>query len=93
MLTGIYRDWEALPEGQRQGLREQNRSFRQVLQEPFSSTGGSAVLGALIGHATSFWTWHSLGHDNGLPNETSVTLMVRLVASVHGRGEAPTPRA
>ena len=92
MLTGIYRDWEALPEGQRQGLREQNRSFRQVLQEPFSSTGGSAVLGAAIGHATSFWTWHSLGHDNGLPNETSVTLMVRLVASVHGRGEAPTPR-
>ena len=88
MLTGIYRDWDALPEGQRHGLREQNLSFRETLLDPFPEADRAGVLGAVIGHAASFWTWHSLHHDNGLPNEDCVRLMVELAASVHERVDA-----
>jgi AcrR family transcriptional regulator len=85
MLTGIYRDWDALPAGQRQGLRARNLSFRRALREPFVAASAPEVLDAVIGHAASFWTWHSLNHDNGLSNEEAVTLMVELAASVTAR--------
>ncbi|MCU1472902.1 TetR/AcrR family transcriptional regulator [Amnibacterium sp.] len=85
MLTGIYRDWDALPAGQRQGLGEQNLSFRRALREPFVAASAPGVLDAVIGHAVSFWTWHSLNLDNGLSNEEAVTLMVELAASVTAR--------
>jgi AcrR family transcriptional regulator len=92
MLSSIYRDWDALPEGQREGLREQSRSFREVLAEPFSGTPRPRLLDATIGHAVSFWTWHSLHHDNGLSNDDCVTLMVDLAASAHG-GSRPARAA
>ena len=85
MLTGIHRDWDALPEGQRHGLREQNRSFREVLLEPFSETEKLGVLSAVIGHATAFSTWLSLHRDNGLVNEDCVALMVDLAACARDR--------
>lgn len=82
MLAAIYRDWDALPQGQRQGLTEQNLSFRRVLREPFVAKPTPRMLDAAIGHAVSFWTWHSLNRDNGLSNEDAVTLMVEFVTSV-----------
>jgi AcrR family transcriptional regulator len=93
MLTGIYRDWDALPAGQRQGLGEQDLAFRRALREPFVTASAPAVLDAVIGHAVSFWTWHSLGHDNGLSNEDTVTLMVELAASVTARDSSGVERA
>ena len=81
MLAGIYRDWHALPEGQRQALGGQDLSYRRALREPFGDTPTPEVLGAVIGHAVSFWTWHSLNQDNGLSNEQAVALMVDLAAS------------
>jgi hypothetical protein len=69
-------------------LHEQNESFRRILGEPFPELPRSAVLSAVIAHATSFWTWHSLGSDNGLSNPEAVALMVGLAALGRNDGTA-----
>jgi hypothetical protein len=57
MLTGIYRDFAALPEAHQQRLRDRDRYFGDVLAAPFGSAGDDhRRLRAVIGHATSFWT-------------------------------------
>jgi len=80
MLLRIYRDKDVLPEGLRQSLQERDGYFRDVLLEPFSDRRGDQTLRALIGHAVSFWTWHSLCRQNGLSEDAAVESMVALVA-------------
>ena len=61
MLTCIYRDFTALPEAHQQRLRDRDSYFGDVLAAPFAGDEyDHRGLRAFIGHATSFWTWHSL---------------------------------
>ena len=84
MLLRIYRDMEVLPDELRRTIQERDDYFRDVLLEPFSDRRDDQTLRALIGHAVSFWTWHSLCRRNGLTEDAAVEAMVALVAAVPG---------
>lgn len=89
MLTCIYRDLAALPEAHQQGLRDRDTYFRDVLTAPFGGTDGEyRRLGAVIGHAISFWTWRSLCLDQGLSDTEAVDAMTGMVLAV-----IPVPQA
>lgn len=88
MLTRIYADKDALPKGHREDLETRNAYFRDVLCEPFSQQDRTGRLGAIMGHAISFWTWRSLCHDNGLSNEDAVKAICALVAIMAGTSDA-----
>lgn len=80
MLASVYRDFASLPEAQQRLLRDQDRHFRRVLAEPFpGGRGQRRRLRALIGHATSFWTWHSLCVDEELSDQEAVEVMTGMV--------------
>ncbi|WP_220126146.1 TetR/AcrR family transcriptional regulator [Pseudarthrobacter sp. B4EP4b] len=81
MLLRLYRDKEVLPEGLRRSLQDRDEHFRDVLSEPFTDHRDSQTLRALVGHAVSFWTWHSLCQSNGLAEEAAVEAMAALVAA------------
>jgi hypothetical protein len=83
MLTHIYRDFAALPEAHQQALRDQDTQFRDVLAAPFGDAGGQdRQLRAVLGHATSFWTWRSLCLDQGLTDAEAVDAMAGMVLAV-----------
>jgi AcrR family transcriptional regulator len=89
MLTCLYRDFAALPEGHQQALREQDTLFRGVLTAPFGGTQDDhRRLRAVVGHAISFWTWHSLCLDQGLTGTEAVDVMTGMVLAL-----APVPQA
>ena len=44
-------------------------------------------LRAVIGHATSFWTWHSLCIDHGLPDTEAVDAMTGMVLALTWAGQ------
>lgn len=80
MLANVYRDFAALPEPQQQFLRDQDSRFRRVLAQPFPAAPGQRQrLRPLIGHATSFWTWHSLCIGEGLTDQEAVQAMTGMV--------------
>jgi len=88
MLTGVYRDFAASPEAHQQRLRDRDSYFGEVLAAPFGSAGdGHHRLRAVIGHATSFWTWRSLCIDHGLPDTEAVDAMTGMVLAL-----TPAPR-
>lgn len=41
--------------------------------------GDQARISALVGHAISFWTWHSLVREHGLKDDQAIEAMVRFV--------------
>jgi AcrR family transcriptional regulator len=89
MLTGIYRDFAALPDGHQQALRDQDTLLRDVLTAPFGGAGNEhRRLKAVIGHAISFWTWRSLCLDQGLTDAEAVDAMTGMVLAV-----TPVPQA
>jgi AcrR family transcriptional regulator len=89
MLTGIYHDFGALPEGHQQALRDQATLFCDVLTAPFGSADDEdRRLRAVIGHAISFWTWHSLCLDQGLTDKEAVDAMTGMVLAI-----TPVPQA
>jgi AcrR family transcriptional regulator len=79
MLTRVYRDRDAMPEGRRRALDERDGFVRRVLLEPFESP--DRRLRAVIGHAASFATWRSLCVEHDLTNPEAVEAMTTLVAS------------
>jgi len=79
MLTRVYRDRDAMPEGRRRALDERDGFVRRVLLEPFESP--DRRLRAEIGHAASFATWRSLCVEHDLTNPEAVEAMTTLVAS------------
>lgn len=88
-LANVYRDFATLPEAQQQFLRDQDSRFRRVLAQPFPATPGQRRrLRALIGHATSFWTWHSLCIREGLSDHEAVQAMTGMVLAA-----MPAPQA
>lgn len=89
MLANVYRDFATLPEAQQQLLRHQDSHFRRVLAQPFPAASGERRrLRALIGHATSFWTWHSLCIREGLSDHEAVQAMTAMVLAA-----MPAPQA
>ena len=80
MLAAIYRDFAALPPAHQERLRDRDAALARLLAEPFdASRGQRRRLRALIGHACSFWTWHSLCVDHGLSDREAVDAMTGLV--------------
>lgn len=81
MLANVYRDFAVLPEAFQQGLRDQGNHHRDVLVEPFRGGTSDELrrLRAVVGHAISFWTWHSLCIDHGLDNPEAVEAMTAMV--------------
>jgi hypothetical protein len=54
------------------------------------------VIRAVIGHAASFWTWHSLCMEHGLGDHEAVEVMTSavLAAALHGApAQAPPPNS
>ena len=89
MLTHIYRDIAAQPEGHRQALRERDTFFRDVLSAPFGGADEEhRRRRAAVGHAISFWTWRSLCLDQGLTDAEAVDAMTGMVLAI-----TPTPQA
>jgi AcrR family transcriptional regulator len=87
MLTRVYRDRDAMPEGRRRALDERDGLVRRVLLEPFESP--DRRLRAVIGHAASFATWRSLCVEHDLTNPEAVEAMVTLVVSATGWQRRP----
>lgn len=90
MLAHIYRDFSALPEAHQRRLKDQARQGNDLLAAPFGGDPGQRrVIRAVIGHAASFWTWHSLCMEHGLADHEAVEVMTSavLAAAPHG---APT---
>jgi AcrR family transcriptional regulator len=80
MLTCIYRDFAALPEGHQQALRDQDSLFGDVLTAPFGGADDELRrMRAVVGHAISFWTWRSLCLDQGLTDTEAVDAMTGMV--------------
>jgi AcrR family transcriptional regulator len=93
MLANVYRDFTTLPEAHQQFLRDQDRHYRQVLAEPFPGVAGQhRRLRAVIGHAASFWTWHSLCVNEGLSDQEAVKAMTGMVlAAISAPQASPAP--
>ena len=89
LLTCIYRDFAALPEAHQQVLRDQDALVGDVLTAPFGGAGDERRRRrAVIGHATSFWTWRSLCLDHGLTDAEAVDAMTAMVLAL-----TPVPQA
>jgi hypothetical protein len=89
MLTHIYRDFAALPEGHQQALRAQDALVRDVLTAPFGGAGEEhRRLRAAVGHAISFWTWRSLCLGQGLTDTEAVDAMTGMILAF-----TPMPQA
>jgi hypothetical protein len=93
MLTCIYRDFAALPEGHQQALRDQDIVFRDALTAPFSGTQDDHCrLRAVVGHAISFWTWRSLCLDQGLTDTEAVDAMTGMILALTPAPDAEPAR-
>ncbi len=94
MLANVYRDFTVLPEAQQQFLRDQDSRFCRVLAEPFPAAPGQRRrLRAVIGHAVSFWTWHSLCADEGLTDQEAVEAMTGMILAMPAPQAAPADQA
>lgn len=85
MLLRVYRDRAAMPEQARQGLDAERRQHRDVLLKPFVATGARRRrLRAVLGHATSYWTWRSLCVDGRLSDREAIDAMTTLALDASG---------
>jgi AcrR family transcriptional regulator len=81
MLFRVYRDIAAMPEAIRASLHERDRRLRELFAAAFPLPQRSPALLAALGHAVSFWTWHSLCVEQALDNAAAVELMCELAGS------------
>ena len=76
MLARVNRDFAALPEAHQRRLRDQADGQCDLLAAPFGGDPGQRRrIRAVIGHAISFWTWHSLCAGQGLSDQEAVEIM------------------
>jgi AcrR family transcriptional regulator len=79
MLTNVWRDRASLPSALRERTDATESERRDLLLQPFASRGARRKrLRAVLGHATSFWTWRSLCLDQGLTDREAVQAMTAL---------------
>lgn len=89
MLTRVYRDKAALPAPIRQTIDSDDSHHRDVLLKPFAATGARRRrLRAVLGHATSFWTWRSLCVEHGLSDRDAVDAMAALALTTAANPQA-----
>ena len=88
VIFGSRRAYSALPEAHQQRLRDRDSYFGDVLAAPFGGAGDDhRRLRAVIGHATSFWTWRSLCIDHGLADTEAVDAMTGMVLALTRAGQ------
>ena len=94
MLTNIRRDRAAVPPELQRRTEATDAEYRDTLLQPFALHGRRREhLGAVLGHAVSFWTWRSLCLDNGLTNRQAADAMTSLVLTVAGKDHSPSATA
>jgi len=97
MLTRIYHDLGALPQVHQLRLAERDKHHRDILAGPFATGRGQRRrIRAIIGHASSFWTWHSLCIEQGLTDAEAIEIMtgtVRAALATPAQPENPSPAA
>jgi AcrR family transcriptional regulator len=94
MLAQVYRDFAALPEEHQRRLQDQAHHHCDLLAAPFGGDPSQQrLIRAVIGHATSFWTWHSLCTGQGLSDQEAVDVMTSavLTANLAPPGEPAQP--
>jgi len=80
MLTSLYRDRAAMPGERQRSLQEQTELSGDLLAAPFGGNASQRRLTrAVIGHAASFWTWHSPCIEHGLADRQAVNVMTGAV--------------
>lgn len=87
-LLPLYRDLDAWPPRARERLRAEASAMADVIVGDAAGTGGAArCLRAVVGHATSLFTWRSLV-DGGLTSPEAAELAARWVIDA---GSVPVP--
>lgn len=82
MLTNVNRDRDVLPAALRQRNENTDARMRDTLLEPFDVRGARRRrLRAILGHAVSFSTWHSLCQEQGLSDHEAVEAMAALAGA------------
>lgn len=82
MLTNVNREKEVLPATVRQRNAITDARMRDTLLDPFAVKGAQRRrLRAILGHAVSFSTWHSLCVEQGLTDHEAVGTMTALALS------------
>lgn len=90
MLTNVRRDRAVLPGELRERMDTADAANRDVLLQSFAARGPRGrQLAAVVGHATSFWTWRSLCLDHHLPDSEAVTAMTTLALATAGGTSSP----
>lgn len=86
MLRHVHAELDVLPDELRQGIAAINHRYRSVLLDGFPERDRTPLVRAAVGHAVSFWTWHSLAVDEGLTNEEAVELISLLILAIPPSG-------
>ena len=97
MLAHVYRDFEALPGEHQRRMQDQAHHHCDLLAAPFGGDPSQRrLIRAVIGHAASFWTWHSLCTGQGLSDQEAVDVMTSAVLAANltppGEPAQPPPR-
>jgi AcrR family transcriptional regulator len=93
MLTNVRRDQASVPAEIRKRTEATDAGYRDTLLRPFALRGPRRKrVGAVLGHAVSFWTWRSLCLDQGLTNREAAEAMTALVLATAGLDGPPGPR-
>jgi AcrR family transcriptional regulator len=87
MRTNLLRDIAVIPERFRPGITGFPPTAVGVLEAGWPEPSEARLRHAAIGHAVGFETWRSLAGE-GLTDQESAELMVRLVACIGPAGEA-----
>lgn len=83
MLANTYRDFAALPEAHQRLLHDRRVAVCEVLAEPFGGPPRQhRQTLAVISHAASFWTWHSLCAEHGLSDREAVEAMTGMILAI-----------
>jgi AcrR family transcriptional regulator len=82
-LDKVLRDRAVLPAHLHLGdpVLERIAAVESVLLEPWAN-GNSNKVRAAVGHATAYWTWHSLVLQRGLSQEETVELVLTFLNAV-----------
>ena len=79
-LFPIFRDRDAMPASVQESMRAADDHAARALVHGFGGRGPARRrLAAAAHHAVSFWTWHSLAVDQGLPDTEAAELAACLV--------------
>lgn len=85
MLSRVRRDRAALPRALRERTAATEAGMRDTLLAAFALRGARRRrVGAVVGHAVSFWTWRSLVLGQGLSQREAVEAMTTLALATAG---------